>query len=107
MRNSRPILLCILLLLSCIPLHLLKQIVLRYAVNQACRVILDRSSDGSGGLSPFEAALSEESEEIKITDAIAQQQEIASWKIDSAWTGSYPSATWEFTIDYLWKTQVY
>ncbi len=57
-------------------------------------------ADGSGGLSPFEAALSEESEEIKITDAIAQQQEIASWQIDSAWTGSYPSATWEFAIDY-------
>ena len=57
-------------------------------------------ADGSGGLSPFEAALSEDSEEIKITDAIAQQQEIASWQIDSAWTGSYPSATWEFAIDY-------
>ena len=55
---------------------------------------------GSGEMSPFDAALSDESEELTISDAIAQQQEIASWKIDPAWSGAYPSSTWEFAIDY-------
>ena len=54
----------------------------------------------SGELSPFEAELSDESEEKKISDAIAQQEEIGSWEINPSWPGSYPSSTWEFSIDY-------
>ena len=54
----------------------------------------------SGELSPFEAELSDEAEEKKISDAIAQQEEIGSWEINPSWPGSYPSSTWEFSIDY-------
>ena len=87
MRNSRPILLCILLLLSCIPFTSVEADSVEICCESGPVELYLIGADGSGGLSPFEAALSEESEEIKITDAIAQQQEIASWKIDSAWTG--------------------
>jgi len=100
MRNSRPILLCLLLVLSCMPFASVEADSVEICCESGPVELYLIGADGSGGLSPFEAALSEESEEIKITDAIAQQQEIASWQIDSAWTGSYPSATWEFAIDY-------
>ena len=100
MRNSRPILLCLLLVLSCMPFASVEADSVEICCESGPVELYLIGADGSGGLSPFDAALSEESEEIKITDAIAQQQEIASWQIDSAWTGSYPSATWEFAIDY-------
>ena len=100
MRNSRPILLCLLLVLSCMPFASVEADSVEICCESGPVELYLIGAEGSGGLSPFEAALSEESEEIKITDAIAQQQEIASWQIDSAWTGSYPSATWEFAIDY-------
>ena len=51
-------------------------------------------------MSPFDSALAEESEEVLISDAIAQQREIATWQIDPAWGGSYPSSTWDFSIQY-------
>ena len=100
MRNSRPILLCLLLVLSCMPFASVEADSVEICCESGPVELYLIGADGSGGLSPFDAALSEESEEIKITDAIAQQQEIASCQIDSAWTGSYPSATWEFAIDY-------
>ena len=57
------------------------------------------SSEGDG-LSPFSASLSEESTEFEINDAIAQQREIGSWKLNPAWGGEYPSSTWDFQINY-------
>ena len=57
-------------------------------------------ADGSGEMTPFEVELSDESEEKKISDAIAQPQEIASWEINPSWPGSFPSSTWQFSIEY-------
>ena len=57
-------------------------------------------ADGSGEMTPFEVELADESEEKKISDAIAQPQEIASWKINPSWPGSFPSSTWQFSIEY-------
>ncbi|MDP6870335.1 MAG: hypothetical protein QGI21_06150 [Candidatus Poseidoniaceae archaeon] len=54
----------------------------------------------SGTLSPFTAALSEESTEFEINDAIAQQREIGNWRLDPAWGGDFPSSTWDFEINY-------
>ena len=57
-------------------------------------------------MSPFDSALAEESEEVLISDAIAQQREIATWKIDPAWGGSYPSSTWDFLSNMRLQMQV-
>ena len=100
MRNFTPILLGILLLFSCIPIPSASAESVEVCCDSGPVELYLVGPAGSGEMSPFDAALSEESEELTISDAIAQQQEIASWKIDPAWSGAYPSSTWEFAIDY-------
>jgi hypothetical protein len=51
-------------------------------------------------MTPFQAALPTTGEEFTISDSIAQQEEIASWSINPAWTGDYPSEDWVFEIFY-------
>jgi len=51
-------------------------------------------------MTPFQAALPTTGEEFTISDSIAQQEEIASWSINPAWTGDYPSEDWVFKIFY-------
>ena len=100
MRTSKTILLGILLLCSCIPIPTVSADSVEVCCDSGPVELYLVGPAGSGEMSPFDADLSDESEELTISDAIAQQQEIASWKIDPAWTGSYPSSTWEFAIDY-------
>lgn len=100
MRNSKPILLGILLLCSCLPIPTASAESVEVCCDSGPVELYLIGPAGSGEMSPFDADLSDDSEEITISDAIAQQQEIASWKIDPAWTGSYPASTWEFAIDY-------
>ena len=100
MRTSNTILLGILLLCSCIPIPTVSADSVEVCCDSGPVELYLVGPAGSGEMSPFDADLSDESEELTISDAIAQQQEIASWKIDPAWTGSYPSSTWEFAIDY-------
>ncbi len=96
----KPILLGILLLCSCIPIPTVSADSVEVCCDAGPVELYLIGPAGSGEMSPFDASLSEESEELTISDAIAQQQEIASWKIDPAWSGAYPSSTWEFAIDY-------
>ncbi len=100
MRSSKPILLSILLLFSCIPFSNVSADSVEICCDSGPVELYLIGPAASGEMSPFEAALADESEEFIISDAIAQQQEIASWKIDPSWGGSYPSSTWEFSIDY-------
>ena len=100
MRTSKTILLGILLLCSCIPIPTVSADSVEVCCDSGPVELYLVGPAGAGEMSPFDADLSDESEELTISDAIAQRQEIASWKIDPAWTGSYPSSTWEFAIDY-------
>ena len=100
MMKFKPILLVILLLYSCIPMPTASADSVEVCCDSGSVELYLIGPAGSGEMSPFDAALSDESEELTISDAIAQQQEIASWKIDPAWSGAYPSSTWEFAIDY-------
>lgn len=100
MRTTKPLILCAILLASCIPLANVAASSQEVCCDSTPVELFLLGPASSGELSPFEAALSEESEEKKISDAIAQQEEIGSWEIDPSWPGSYPSSTWEFSIDY-------
>ena len=100
MRTTKPLILCAILLASCIPLANVAASSQEVCCDSTPVELFLLGPSSSGELSPFEAALSEESEEKKISDAIAQQEEIGSWEIDPSWPGSYPSSTWEFSIDY-------
>ncbi|MGB1827859.1 MAG: hypothetical protein ACPHTH_00130 [Candidatus Poseidoniaceae archaeon] len=100
MRSFKPILLGMLLLCSCIPIPTASADSVEVCCDSGPVELYLIGPAGSGEMSPFDVALSDVSEELTISDAIAQQQEIASWKIDPAWSGAYPSSTWEFAIDY-------
>ena len=100
MRKFKPILLVILLMYSCMPLPTASADSVEVCCDSGSVELYLIGPAGSGEMSPFDAALSDESEELTISDALAQQQEIASWDIDPAWSGSYPSATGDFAIDY-------
>ena len=97
---STPLVLCVILLLAYAPV--------KNASAESVEICCDSTpvelhllgSAGSGTLTPFVAELMDESEEEKITDAISQKREIGRWSIDPAWTGSFPSSTWEFSIQY-------
>jgi len=98
--TSRTLLLCVILLFAALPMS--------EASAESVEVCCDSSPvelhllgpAGSGTMSPFDAELMPDSEEEKITDAISQKREIATWSINPAWTGAFPSSTWEFSIQY-------
>jgi hypothetical protein len=100
MRTFRPLVLCAIVLLSSLPAE--------YSTADSVEICCDSGpvelfflgAAGSGTMSPFDVELESESQEVVITDAIAQGREIATWSINPAWTGSYPSSTWEFGIKY-------
>ena len=99
-RSAKSLLLCVILLFSSIPFSTVGAESVEICCDSSPVDLYLIGPAASGEMSPFEASLSEESEEYTISDAIAQQQEIASWEISPAWTGTYPTSTWEFSIDY-------
>lgn len=100
MRTIRPLLLCVILLFSCTPAYEAQAETVEICCDSGPVELHLLGPASSGTMSPFDAELSAESEEVTISDAIAQQQEIAVWKINPAWSGTYPSSTWEFSIEY-------
>ena len=100
MRATKPLILCAILLLSCIPFSNVSAESEVVCCDSGPVELFLLGPASSGTMSPFDAALADESEEVSISDAIAQQQEIASWIINPAWAGTFPSSTWEFSIDY-------
>ena len=96
----KPLFLCAILLVSFLPLANVSATSEEVCCDSTTVELYLLGPASSGELSPFEAELSDESEEKKISDAIAQQEEIGTWEIDPSWPGSYPSSTWEFSIDY-------
>ena len=100
MRITKPLLLCVIVLFATLPLNAVNADSVEVCCESGPVELFLIGSGSSATMSPFDASLGDESEEYTISDAIAQQQEIASWEINPAWTGSYPSSTWEFGIDY-------
>ena len=100
MRTMKPLFLCAILLVSFLPIANVSATSEEVCCDSTTVELYLLGPASSGELSPFEAELSDESEEKKISDAIAQQEEIGSWEINPSWPGSYPSSTWEFSIDY-------
>ena len=100
MRIFSPVLMCAIILLSCIPIYEVEAETVDVCCESTPIELFLTGPAASGGMTPFEVELTGESEERMISDAIAQQEEIAKWSINPAWTGSYPSSTWEFSIDY-------
>ncbi len=98
MRTMKPLFLCAILLLSCIPIS--------PAVADSVEVCCDssevelflRGPSDSGSLTPFN--LVSDSQEYVFSNAVFQKTEIAKWSINPAWSGSYPSKTWDFGIEY-------
>ncbi|HIF45575.1 MAG TPA: hypothetical protein EYQ73_02120 [Candidatus Poseidoniales archaeon] len=97
MRVLRPLILCLLLVLSSLPL----QSVSAESETVCCEYgPVDLYFTSEGSMTPFQASLPTSGEEFTITDSIAQQQEIASWRLNPAWTGDYPTEDWTFEIAY-------
>ena len=88
MRATKPLILFAIIVLSCV--------LVPQSSAESQEVCCDSSAidlyligaDGSEEMTPFDAELAEESEEKKISDAIAQPQEIAS-EIDPSWPGEF------------------
>ena len=93
MRTIRPLLLRVILLFSCTPAYEAQAETVEICCDSGPVELHLLGPANSGTMSPFDAELSAESEEVTISDAIAQQQEIAVWKINPAWSGTYPSST--------------
>ena len=100
MRTISPVLLCAILLLSCIPISEVGADSVEVCCDSGPVELFLTGPASSGGMTPFESELGTDSQEVTISDSIPQEREIATWSINPAWTGSYPSSTWEFSIDY-------
>lgn len=100
MRAFRPLILCAIVLLSSLPADHTTADSVEICCDSGPVELFLLGAAGSGTMSPFDVELESESQEVVITDAIAQGREIATWSINPAWTGSYPSSTWEFGIKY-------
>ena len=100
MRTMSPVLLCAILLLSCIPISEVGADSVEVCCDSGPVELFLTGPAASGGMTPFESELGTESQEVTISDSIPQEREIATWSINPAWTGSYTSSTWEFSIDY-------
>lgn len=100
MRTFKPLILCAIILLSCLPVNNATADSVEVCCDSGPVELFLIGAAGSGTMSPFEVELGTESEEVEITDAITQGREIATWSINPAWSGSYPSSTWEFGIQY-------
>ena len=100
MRATKPLILCAILIFSCLPIANVSADSQEICCESGVVDLYLIGAEGSGKMTPFEVELSDESEEKTISDAIAQTQELASWKIDPSWPGSFPESTWDFSIDY-------
>ena len=100
MRTFGPVFLCAIILLSCIPVYEVEAEAVEVCCDSSPIELFLIGPAASGGMTPFESELTSGSEEAIISDAIAQQEEIAIWSINPAWSGNYPSSTWDFSIDY-------
>ena len=100
MRTIQPLILCAILLLSCYPVYQVAADSVEVCCDSGPIELHLIGPAASGTLSPFDSSLLAESEEVTISDAIAQQKEIATWSINPAWAGNYPSSTWAFSIEY-------
>ncbi|RJU85063.1 MAG: hypothetical protein DWC02_07035 [Candidatus Poseidoniales archaeon] len=98
MRSTRPLILCAILLLSSIPISPVGADSVEVCCESGEVDLFLRGPANSGSMTPFNIDF--ESQEAVITDAVQQQTEIAKWSISPAWSGNYPSSTWEFGIDY-------
>jgi len=100
MRTFGPIFLCAIILISCIPVYEVEAEAVEVCCDSSPIELFLIGPAASGAMTPFESELTSGSEEAIITDAIAQQEEIATWSINPAWAGTFPSTTWDFSIDY-------
>ncbi|MBT5183878.1 MAG: hypothetical protein HOM47_01740 [Euryarchaeota archaeon] len=100
MRTIQPLILCAILLLSCYPVYQVGADSVEVCCDSGPIELHLIGPAASGTLSPFDSSLLAESEEVTISDAIAQEREIATWSINPAWAGNYPSSTWAFSIEY-------
>ena len=100
MRTFSPLILCAILLLASLPVNNTSADSVEVCCDSGPIELFLLGPAGSGTMSPFDVELETDSQEVVISDAITQGQEIATWRINPAWTGSYPSSTWEFEINY-------
>lgn len=100
MRLVQPIILCFILLLSALPMDTVSAESQTVCCDSNPIELHLQGSATAGMMTPFEAELGTEVEEIAITDAVAQEQTLAEWSIAPAWPGEFPSSTWEFEIQY-------
>lgn len=100
MRTFRPLVLCAILLLASLPSDNASADSVEICCDSSPVELFFLGAAGSGTMSPFDVELETDSQEVVISDAIAQGKEIATWRINPAWTGSYPTSTWEFKMEY-------
>jgi hypothetical protein len=100
MRTFRPLILCTILLLASLPVNNTSADSVEVCCDSGPVELFLLGPATSGTMSPFDVELETDSQEVIINDAITQVKEIATWRINPAWTGSYPSSTWEFEIYY-------
>ncbi len=100
MRTFRPLILCAILLLASLPTSNVSADSVEVCCDSGPVKLYLLGAAGSGTMSPFDVELETESQEVVISDAVTQEKEIATWRVNPAWTGSYPSSTWEFEIKY-------
>jgi hypothetical protein len=100
MRTFRPLILCAILLLAGLPSENASADSVEICCDSSPVELFFLGAVGSGTMTPFDVELDTDPQEVVISDAIAQEKEIATWRINPAWTGSYPSSTWEFKMEY-------
>ena len=100
MRLIQPIILCLILLLSSLPMDTVSAESQTVCCDSNAIELHLLGPANAGMMTPFDAELGTEAEEVAITDAVAQEQMLAEWSISPAWPGEFPSSTWEFDIQY-------
>lgn len=98
MRTIKPLFLCAILLLSCIPISPAGADSVEVCCDSSEVELFLRGPSDSGSLTPFN--IDSDSQEYVFSNAVFEKTEIAKWSINPAWTGSYPAKTWDFGIEY-------
>ena len=98
MRTIKPLFLCAILLLSCIPISPAGADSVEVCCDSSEVELFLRGPSDSGSLTPFN--IDSDSQEYVFSNAVLEKTEIAKWSINPAWTGSYPTKTWDFGIEY-------
>ena len=100
MRATKPLILCAIIVFSCLPISNASAESQEICCDSGPIDLYFIGSESSGSMTPFDVELTDESEEKRISDAIAQSQEIVSWEINPSWPGSFQSSTWDFSLAY-------